>query len=680
MIKPLLRNFLSASFLLMSVLVRLNAQDTIPPNIQCPESFTGYANLPGCVAVFGLQWPEFSDNSGGNIKIDHTLSGATSYIGPGFVWDIPLNMGLNTIAYTATDESGNSASCSFQVEILCPQDSEMCTKSLAQIQLQPSSGFTQLYNYDMQLDSQGNVVQCGLFNGTVDFDPGPGQYLLQAGTSGYNGYVFKIDPDGKLLWASQVGAPQGGVTHFTSMATDLQGNLYFIGGFTGGIDADPGPGEHWLTASSTNTDVFYLKLSPQGEFLWAGQVGGNSYDVPNAIATDRYGNIYTIGSFHGFADIDPGPGNWYAGDPTSSQSFSCISKLSSSGTLLWAQTFSFPAWDLTLDTNGNIYLLGKINFAQDLAPGDSTYYLDPAGAATTVTKMDSSGAFQWAIQVNGADDIYSYITIDPAQNILVAGHFTGELYCESLHFSQQNAWPGTPDAYVAKFAPSGQLIWAKQFGRYADEFIYDIKSDTAGNIYITGKFLETTDLDPDPDQSYIVGALTGYPNFVNKLDSDGNFIWGKVIGSNGEVLHLGIHTNGCVQLGGNIFAIGDFNPTLDTFFVDPANGNVISYKMCPCDQSVGIPPVDAVALVPTLRCMPNPFGDFSTLTYKLPSAAQVRMELLDGIGRLYAVIDNQFRPAGVYTLDFQSSQWLPGIYYCRFSVGDHVRMLKLVKL
>lgn len=54
--------------------------------------------------------------------------------------------------------------------------------------------------YDVACDPAGDVVLVGAVQGSVDLDPGPGTYVL-ASTSGYNGYVLKLDAGGHFVWA-----------------------------------------------------------------------------------------------------------------------------------------------------------------------------------------------------------------------------------------------------------------------------------------------------------------------------------------------------------------------------------------------------------------------------------------------------------------------------------------------
>ncbi len=53
-------------------------------------------------------------------------------------------------------------------------------------------------------DNSGNVIATGLFQGTVDFDPGPGTYSLSS-NGFYDFYIVKLDASGNLIWAKSIG-------------------------------------------------------------------------------------------------------------------------------------------------------------------------------------------------------------------------------------------------------------------------------------------------------------------------------------------------------------------------------------------------------------------------------------------------------------------------------------------
>ena len=54
--------------------------------------------------------------------------------------------------------------------------------------------------------------------------------------------------------------------------------------------------------------IFIQELDPDGNFLWAKQMGGSGIDKGLSITTDTSGNIYTMGSFEKTVDFDPGAG------------------------------------------------------------------------------------------------------------------------------------------------------------------------------------------------------------------------------------------------------------------------------------------------------------------------------------------------------------------------------------
>lgn len=160
------------------------------------------------------------------------------------------------------------------------------------------------YGNSVVIDDNGNVFTTGHFDGTVDFDPGPGTYnLTDFGSSDI--FISKLDASGNFIWAKQLGGTSG--ESGESIALDDGGNIYTTGRFYGTADFDPGTGTYNLT-SFGDYDVFISILNASGNFLTAIQLGGSSTDYGESIAVDPDGNVYTTGIFNGTADFDPGTG------------------------------------------------------------------------------------------------------------------------------------------------------------------------------------------------------------------------------------------------------------------------------------------------------------------------------------------------------------------------------------
>jgi hypothetical protein len=115
--------------------------------------------------------------------------------------------------------------------------------------------------YGIESDNAGNVYVTGFCRATADFDPGTGtSYLTSNGLN--DGFVFKADSDGNLLWVSQTGGP--GVDYGASLALDAAGNIYTVGKFESTVDFNPnGNGISELTNLGL-PDLFVQKLNPSG--------------------------------------------------------------------------------------------------------------------------------------------------------------------------------------------------------------------------------------------------------------------------------------------------------------------------------------------------------------------------------------------------------------------------------
>jgi hypothetical protein len=115
----------------------------------------------------------------------------------------------------------------------------------------------------LDLDGLGNVYIAGHFSGTVDFDPGPGSFLLSASGS-INPFLLKLDSVGNFIWARQFHGTTVSDLHVTN-----DGYLLATGYFQTTGDFDPGPGTSILIKSGTDQDIFVSRYDAAGAFLHA---------------------------------------------------------------------------------------------------------------------------------------------------------------------------------------------------------------------------------------------------------------------------------------------------------------------------------------------------------------------------------------------------------------------------
>jgi hypothetical protein len=403
-------------------------------------------------------------------------------------------------------------------------------------------------------DATGNIYITGQFNGTVDFDPGPGTQTLSALTAD-DGFICKFDAAGHLLWAKSLDLI------CLSIAVDAAGNVYTAGNFgSSTTDLDPGPGTFSLPFAATR-DIFILKLDAAGDFVWAKGMGGAGMDYASSIAVDAAGNVYTAGTFSGTVDFDPGPGT----QPVSGGG-RFISKLDASGNYAWAKSLAgqFPN-AIALDGTGNVYITGYFfDATTDFDPGTGTYNLPNAGNSDAyISKLDASGNFVWAKGMAGAGaDLGKSITLDASGNIYVIGSFVNSADFDPGIGSTILTTPtNAKDVFVTKLDALGNLVWAKNMGGDDDDVPAYINVDALGNVYTAGFFKNTADFDPNAGTQYLTAAISATNLFFSKLDASGNYVWAFPLASGvyEPTFPWFIIANG----DDNIYAIGDFADNVD---------------------------------------------------------------------------------------------------------------------
>ena len=109
---------------------------------------------------------------------------------------------------------------------------------------------------------------------------------------------------------------------------------------------------------------------------------------------------------------------------------------------------------------------------------------------------------------------------------------TADFDRNAVHFGNEDILTarGSSDAFVAKYDPSGQFLWARRMGgdstKSSDDYVYGIATDNSGNVFLTGNFGATADFGGDSLTS--IGLRDSY---VAKLDQNGNFLWTRQLGT-----------------------------------------------------------------------------------------------------------------------------------------------------
>jgi hypothetical protein len=155
-------------------------------------------------------------------------------------------------------------------------------------------------------DENGYIYVPGIYDGTTDFDPGPG--LDEVDGSGM--YLSKFDSTGSRTWTKFWPGSSLLMQEANAVISDKMGNLYVTGFFGEPTDFDPGSGVDMHSPLGWY-DGYLCKLTEEGAFEWAltwGSPGGSDLTQSWGVCTDEKHFVYASGVFQGTVDFDPGPG------------------------------------------------------------------------------------------------------------------------------------------------------------------------------------------------------------------------------------------------------------------------------------------------------------------------------------------------------------------------------------
>ena len=397
--------------------------------------------------------------------------------------------------------------------------------------------------FAIKLDNNGNVVYSALFGGSgndnaaalavgsdgsvyvtgatnsADLPVTAGAYLTAMPSAA--SFLFKLNPNGSLAWATYVATPASSVL---SIAADAQGNSYIGGTSAGGLTTTPGAYQTTFT-QSFESNGFFGVFGPPAGFVSKFNPNGTGLVYSTYVSTDTQNN--TVAAASALA-VDATGNAWIGVNDTFAMVSSgnvAVAELNSTGSAVLAsanQPGLGGVQAITLDASSNVYIAGSFG-------GDGTF------AAT-------AGAFQSAPQ--------------PA--------------IPNLNYEPTAG--GGSDAFIAKFDSSlSHLVAATLLGGEAQDGAMSIALDAAGNVIVSGY----TDSFAFPTHAPFQTAFAEASGFVAGFDATlshlefSTYLGGAPFALAGAALD----SNGNILIAGNTLAQGSLKGA------SPSGGQIVANKI-----------------------------------------------------------------------------------------------------
>jgi hypothetical protein len=321
-------------------------------------------------------------------------------------------------------------------------------------------------------------------------------------------------------------------------------DVVVVGTFGGSIDFGGG----LLTShgdAGVGYDAFIARFNSAGAYQWAHSFGNGAAVSAGGAAVSLTGNVVVGGAFQGSVNLG-------CGVLTAVGSVDLfLASFSSSGGCIWSERFGSSGQSqnmstVAVDGSGNALIAGQ---------GNSVDFGGGAGTGFYLAKFDPSGIYTWshtfpATSTQGGP----WLALDGQGNAILAGSFNTTVNFGGGTLTNS----GPPDAFVAKFDPSGAYQWARQYGDDVD--VHNVATDACNNILATGNFGGVANF----GTGNLAGSTTAPNNYLAKISPSGSGVWadaftgstsgslgaGSVaVGGSGEVT-ITSALNGMVNYGG----------------------------------------------------------------------------------------------------------------------------------
>jgi hypothetical protein len=319
----------------------------------------------------------------------------------------------------------------------------------------------------------GGVAMVGRYYGEVDFGGGK----LLSPNDNYQAFVAKYDGSGNHVFSKSYG------NEFAEAAMDVavhpDGSMLVMGTFNWPVDFGTG------TLSPTGTDIFVLKIDPEGKTIWSQRVGGEGTQRPAAIAVTKDGGAVLVGASSGKLDLG-------LGAPIDTQNDGFVLRLDSKGEPKWVKLVESDSFVSISDVavhplTGEIAVSGYFDSLLDvegLPNLSANGYQDGF-----VTIWDDTGTAKWnrAIGGDGYSDLVSAIAMHPKEStIYLTGQIEGRVDLGGGILGNPEMYD--PNTFLLALTMDGTYLNSNLYGGESSDIGYDIALDANSSVYVVGEY------------------------------------------------------------------------------------------------------------------------------------------------------------------------------------------------
>lgn len=509
---------------------------------------------------------------------------------------------------------------------------------------------------------------------------------------------------------------------------DDDNNVILMGTFFGTIIRD----QDTLTSNGYR-DIFVMKISSEGDLLWARNAGGKYNEGGNDyfssdMVLDNLGNIYISTGFEDTLIFNQD--TLY-----SLYNNTCLLKFDADGNTIWAKRLKEDTWNysryrrITIDKNNQIYLAS--NFYESLHIDTLSW----TGRSLFLTKFNESGNLLWLKKypTNSMSVYFKDLEFDEISNLYFLVSLYGEISFDTLTFSRK----GQNDLLFGKIDTSGNIKFVKQEAVEGYNWAYPkaLTVTDENTVAITGNF-----------RGVIAFDGVEYPGFSSNLftahyDSGGSLLWADVLVGSGAADTYDIMYNSDNQiivtgyfkeklLHGNVEIESEgaedvftavYNMNGELLLLDRAGGAFQDYGICLANSPDGENYLAGIYIyqadfdqwsidgfgnfdvfftafsielsginenktvlnkmgINLEQNYPNPFNPLTTISFELPQDQNISIKIFDMTGRVVETLYSGKLLAGNYSFDFDGTAMASGMYVYQLITAEGVYSKKMLLL